>query len=923
MKKILSFILITASLLQACKKDSQSGNAPGRFEVIVPKSSVDGNLIMGQATTSANTFTLVTKNTPKAAATISSDTINGLYIKSSSVSLAGDSIKLPLSGTPVIDGIFNITVTIKLSDAVYVCTKEFYVDLPNYSAITSTLPADTSVNDVIDSAKINFNITPYTTAFGIAVPAHLTAQITNNSRESRTLTIYADNQFVSGDVVITSTFKNVPVLTSKIHVSAFSGGDGSVAKPFQVGDTLRLSRIQYAADKAYQLIANITGPKTTLSGVTLTGSIDGNGKTISNYTLNSSTNNSGFLAAIGASGTVKNLSFTNMSVSGKDYVGGLAGINNGTINNVTIAGNIAGNNYVAALAGNNFGSIISCDASNANVSGTNYIATLAGNTNSGSAQTGNVVLSTTPSFPTEVYGLASTQTIPFAFTPSGGTITVKSAPTGMGTVVSGQSITFNPPAGFISGNMQLSLQSGKLSCTRNVMLYSKTQGALFDAGNGSSSNPYIISTEAALRAIINDPTKYYQLAADIALSNTPWTTIPAFSGSFDGSGYKISNLIINSTGPDGGFISKHSGTIKNVQLLNVNATTTSTGFGIIAGIQTGGLIQNAIVTGTITSTSASAADTLGGVVGTLTSGGTITQCGTNISITTPLGMVGGIVGCLTASSPLSTISYCTTKGSITITAAKNRIGGILGRAGGGTAGTVGGKVTNCASSATIKSTDALASSANGIGGIFGADQNAGTVPIDQCMFTGTVITGFSMGGIAGVGSNITNCLVNGATLTSNNTPSTGSIGGIAGTDKNLLTTCIVKNSTIQGIGSASLQLGGIVSSFQNNGYVANSVVINSVINASTPAYAFRIFGNSANSTVASIANNYVGPNVSTSAGTYTDSPTGADGGNTPSPFNQSFFQNTLGFNFSSIWKMDTDGYPTLSSAGYNGNYIIP
>ena len=76
MKKILSFILITASLLQACKKDSQSGNAPGRFEVIVPKSYVDGNLIMGQATTSANTFTLVTKNTPKAAATISSDTIN-------------------------------------------------------------------------------------------------------------------------------------------------------------------------------------------------------------------------------------------------------------------------------------------------------------------------------------------------------------------------------------------------------------------------------------------------------------------------------------------------------------------------------------------------------------------------------------------------------------------------------------------------------------------------------------------------------------------------------------------------------------------------------------------------------------------------------------------------------------------------------
>jgi hypothetical protein len=931
MNKILLFTMLAFAFLPACKKTDQSTTLKERFEINTKNSSVDGNLIMGQAVTNANTFTLVFKNANQGtSATISADSVNGLSIKSTKVTLDTGSVKVQLSGTPVIDGTFLMTVKVVIDGVTYICTKEFYVDLPNITAITISLPADTLINNVVDSSKINFDINPYSSVFAIVAPAHLTAQITNNSRTNRTLTFYADNQFVSGDVIITSTFRSVPPVINTFHVSAFSGGVGTAANPFQIADTARLSKIRFAPDKAYQLIANITAPKTTLSATTLTGSFDGNGKTISNYVLNSTANNTGFFAAIGTTGSVKNLSFSNISVTGKDYTGGLAAVNNGTVTNVIVAGNISGGNYVAGIIGNNFGSINSSDASAVNVSGINNIATLAGNVNSGSSQAGNVVLSTSTSFPTEIYGVATVTTTPLAFTPSSGTITVTSVPANItATAGLGQQVVFTPAPGFISGNVKLTLKSGNLSAVRDIMVYSKRAGDVFDAGDGSSTSPYIISTEAALDSIMNAPTKYYQLTADINIT-MPWLPIRNFSGSIDGKGFKVNNLGLNTTIANSGFIGTNTGTVKNIQFLNVNFTTTTNTLGVVTGTNRGGTLQNIIVSGAVTSTNTG--DTLGGIAGVLTNGGKITQCYAKLNIIASCGMVGGITGCLNSSATASEISFCGTAGSIEITAAKTRIGGILGRAGGTVVS--GGIVKNCSSSMNIKSSGATAGNANGFGGIFGADQNAGIVPIDQCMFTGYISAGFSIGGIAGVGSNISNCIVIGfgpglgiPTLYATGTsPATGSVGGIAGTAKNSLQLCIVKNATLNSfVTSAALATGGITSTYQNNGYTAKSVVINTSITGSATApnneFAYRISGTAANGTGVN-ANNYAGANVTTPGRTtaFVDNTGGLDGLLQSSmPF--SFFTG-LGFS-SSIWKTDTDGYPTLINVGYNGGYPLP
>lgn len=231
----------------------------------------------------------------------------------------------------------------------------------------------------------------------------------------------------------------------------------------------------------------------------------------------------------------------------------------------------------------------------------------------------------------------------------------------------------------------------------------------------------------------------------------------------------------------------------------------------------------------------------------------------------------------------------------------------------------------------IKSSGAASASANSFGGIFGADQSAGIVPIDQCMFTGTVASGFSVGGIAGVGSNITNCLVAGqgaglgnSTLLSTGTPSVGSVGGIAGTNKNGQQYCIVKNATLRGSASASYPLGGIGSTYQNSGFTSKCVVINTSIDGG--ANSTRVTGTASGSSPAGStgthSNNYVGPGITAPNRTtaFVDDMLGVDGQlQATMPF--SFFTG-LGFS-SSVWKLDTDGYPTLANAGYNGGYTTP
>jgi hypothetical protein len=120
--------------------------------------------------------------------------------------------------------------------------------------------------------------------------------------------------------------------------------------------------------EVYRLMANITPPQTWTPFGTFTGIFDGNGHTI-NF-QNSPTSNGLFHTN---SGTVKNLGLVDVNISGDNFdmdasVGGVAGMNtfSGVIKNCYVTGVVEGGGwmfgYVGGIAGKNQGIIENCIA---------------------------------------------------------------------------------------------------------------------------------------------------------------------------------------------------------------------------------------------------------------------------------------------------------------------------------------------------------------------------------------------------------------------------------------------------------------------------------------------------------------------------------------------------------------------------------
>lgn len=907
MKKLIVFSLFTTLIcMLACRKNDDNKFAR-TFDINTEGCYAEGSFVQAAKLAPTSQAVILYENCGGGTATISADTVNGMYIPATTVTFKKDSgaVKVPISGTPVELKVTYLPIKIMYNSKIYNTTVAIAVaqDPDPNGTINFTID-NTAITSLAAVKQINFTVDPTPTAVLVSNSNNIQGLATNVAVDPYTgkgaLTLTPNAQFLSDTLIVMATFGARSPVTVKIPVSAFSAGDGTIAHPYEIASLADLNRVQYGLNKAYKVTAAIdaSGQNWAPIGTSpapFTGSFDGNGQTIK-YSINQPTiDNQAFFGYVGSAAVVKNL---------------------------TLTGAVTANNIVAGIAANSEVAFTNCDASGVAITGSN---TLALSTAAGAAKDTRVIV-VGSSFPTalNITVGTNTATLPLNVTPLDIALTTTVNPTAA-------AITYNSTTGKITadktgitlvpGNIGVVMSLAATGAGSNVKTTARTiavsSKSMYESGTGTAADPYMVKDGDQLASTMaNYPASYVKFMNDITLSAV-WVPIPAFSGSVDGANYKLNNLTINSTTPCGGFISKNTGTVKNIQFLNVTATTTSTGFGIVAGLQQGGTIQNITVSGTLTSTT-STSDTLGGVVGTLSNAGTVTKCATRLDITTPLGMVGGIVGCLTASSSAkSYITYCSTAGNITITAAKSRIGGILGRAASGTANQAGGGISNCSSSVFIKGTDATYAT-NGVGGIFGADQNAGIVPIDQCLFTGKISVGTSAGGIAGVGSTISNCIVDGVTLSTNGSVgSVGAIGGITGTNKVSLLNCITKNATISGSSAAGFALAGTSSTFQNNGYVAKNVVVNTTLTGTATQ---RIAGTVGNGTGVNASNYATGVTGVTSP---VDNAAGLDGGTKlTTDLTQTFYQG-LGFDFANIWTMGGDGVPALRNAGYNGTLPTP
>lgn len=234
------------------------------------------------------------------------------------------------------------------------------------------------------------------------------------------------------------------------------------------------------------------------------------------------------------------------------------------------------------------------------------------------------------------------------------------------------------------------------------------------SGAGTSQNPYLIANLGNLFWMAlssNQWDKHYQQTANIDASvSSGWysgagfpligNTSTAFTGTYNGGNFAVSNLYINNGGQQGcGFFAVlNGGTLQNINLLDVQITG-NTYVGGLCGFVLSGTITNCSVYGTV-----SGAQYTGGLAG-YNAAGTISGCKASVTVSNSSDGAGGFVGVNEGS-----ISHCYASSFVS---GNSTIGGFAGLA-------YGGLITNCYSTSRVYVTAGITNISGGFcGTLFG------------------------------------------------------------------------------------------------------------------------------------------------------------------------------------------------------------
>ncbi len=308
----------------------------------------------------------------------------------------------------------------------------------------------------------------------------------------------------------------------------------------------------------------------------------------------------------------------------------------------------------------------------------------------------------------------------------------------------------------------------------------------FASGTGTEADPYLISSAAELDLLATDVAagvnyegKFFKLTTNIDWAGKEWvqigkTSTNCFSGSFDGDGHVVYNfeifgnnvgffgVIVNATvknlGVDYASIetqSRYAGAIcglaknstisgcyagKEVSVSNDFVTDKSAHIGGIAGsvldktVMTGCAFNGKVVCQYVQDTAF-----IGGVVGVIGSGSKVIACINNGSVSADtestvngkVSSVGGVAGCIGASSGTGALENCINTGAVS---GKYNVGGVLGKV-----HVADSEMTSCFSTGSVKGGEAQTGAVIGhIGKSFKVSTSAGV---------GTVAVGYVSDGV--------------------------------------------------------------------------------------------------------------------------------------------------------------------------------
>ncbi|BAK70209.1 beta strand repeat-containing protein [Aliarcobacter butzleri] len=222
-------------------------------------------------------------------------------------------------------------------------------------------------------------------------------QADNNITVNQNITWSTDKQLkLSADNInVNATINNTNKTNGGVYFNAANNGskvvfgaDGKVI----VNNVYQLQWINTALGGKYELGSNIDAGVTSSwnSGEgfspigkdyfnAFAGTFDGKGFTISDLYINRPDTNYIGLFGYAIGSTIKNLGLVNVNITGKSFVGGLTGLNQGgLIENSYSNANISGIQIVGGLVGFNQNGTIQNSYSNANISGSDNLGGLVG-----------------------------------------------------------------------------------------------------------------------------------------------------------------------------------------------------------------------------------------------------------------------------------------------------------------------------------------------------------------------------------------------------------------------------------------------------------------------------------------------------------------------------------------------------------------
>ncbi len=719
-------------------------------------------------------------------------------------------------------------------------------------------------------------------------------------------------------------------------------GKGTLGQPYVVNDASKLGAVLYYDPTAHYLLApdiDLSGIRWSMSvipefagvfvgaesyaggpytvgyegGRSYAGGYDGDGFSIRNLTISGS-DQVGLFGRIGPGGRVSHIAIEDANVAGVDYVGILAGTNDGVVRACRATGTVGGGDFVGGLVGANHGTVKICDVGGA-VVGNDYVGGLAGD-NSGTILIGhNTGAVDGDSYVGGITGrnesgeiISCCNTGPISGSGDVGGLVGRSEKgsirtchsvgrvSGTGTSIGG--LIGSGDAGIVMASFWDTQASGRPTSSGGIgrtteqmqdrqMFLQAHWDFVGEGGNGlhdiwqmpsaggypvlgvfngnepprltvvyTPGYPYLVSNANELGAILYyDWEANYRLEGDIDLHQVIWSTIvviPEFSGAFEGNGHTISGLTIDILDADDyvGLFGRLEAGSRVENLAVLDAYVASTASTV--GILAGA--NQGRVVNCHTTGVTSGVNHVGGLVGN-NNGGSLSNC-YSVADVTGTDCIGGLVGLSTGS-----VSDSNSTSDVNGT---NNVGGLVGR-------NPGGEIIACFATGKVEGVQY-------VGGLVGDNTGRAT----QC-YTDMEVTGSSyVGGLVGDNANgsLVNCYSRGSAY------GNAVVGGIVGNNYN--NGSIIKcYSTCKARGNS--QVGGIAG---DNTYY-ECVQIDLIW--CKPTYYHAVISGCFWDTQAS------------GLGT-------SDGGGTGKSTTQMKDSNTYldaGWNFGSVWEIARNSYPRL------------